>query len=150
MSLAEPEADEELDEPEESGCDTNAPEVNRLSMKHMSEEMNEVNRQSIVKSPVNPTNGHESDAEGNEIVLKQQRINELEMELESLNNKLKNIEACLARWIFRACDYKLDLDKLKEKSEVYEQQRVELEQTRTKLADALGRVDVLTNELEIK
>lgn len=82
--------------------------------------------------------------------LKQQRINELEIELDSLNSKLKNIEACLARWIFRACDYKLDLDKLKEKSEIFEKQRLELENTRNKLGETLEKVETLANELEIR
>ena len=130
-------------------------------MKHMHEEMNEVNRQSqsAMNGNEKKTNGHQNGIAADEdekkeekseqnLALKQQRINELEMELDTLNNKLKNIEACLARWIFRACDYKLDLDKMKEKGEMYEQQRSELEQTRGKLSEALEKVDMLTNELE--
>jgi chromosome segregation ATPase len=133
-------------------------EINRLSMKHIDEELSELNKtvKDFIKESVaqqqdeyEKTNGT---GNNNDLgaAMKQQRINELEMELDTLNNKLKNIEACLARWIFRACDYKLDLDKMNEKKEVYEQQTVELEQTRAKLSESLIKVGILTNELEIR
>lgn len=132
-------------------------EINRLSMKHIDEELSELNK--TVKDFIKETVAQQQDeyektngAENKELgaAMKQQRINELEMELDTLNNKLKNIEACLARWIFRACDYKLDLDKMNEKKELYEQQTVELEQTRAKLSESLIKVGILTNELEIR
>jgi hypothetical protein len=38
------------------------------------------------------------------------RVSELELEIDTMSKKNSSLEASLARWIFRACDYKAEID----------------------------------------
>ncbi len=82
-----------------------------------------------------------------ELQEKSQRISELEVEIEALNKRMNSIESSLARWIFRACDYKADLEKAKEKSSGAE---IELEDAKNTIADFQSTLNQLGRELESK
>lgn len=107
-------------------------ELNKISMQHIEEEITELNKtvKQFMQDKQALKQEEPEEEQGN---YKTQRINELELELETLNKKLASIEASLARWIFRACDYKSDLTKLNEKLSNYEQLTLDLEQTQAKL-----------------
>lgn len=88
-------------------------EANKLSMKHIDEELTELNRtlKEFIRDKLdggardneekNATH-HGQDDNLNELLnTKTQRITELELEIETLNKKLESIEASLARWIFK-------------------------------------------------
>lgn len=60
-----------------------------------------------------------------EIEAQKQRVEELEVQKKMMETKLANIEAALARWIFRACDDKTELTKLKEHTTELENEKAE-------------------------
>ncbi|RNA41050.1 serine threonine- kinase MRCK alpha isoform X3 [Brachionus plicatilis] len=112
-------------------------ELNQMSMKHIDEELTELNKtlkqfiqDKQAESDLNPSSEQkEFDVDKlNELLnYKTQRVSELELDLEALRQKSLNIEATLTRWIFRACDYNSELTKLKAKFSDYEEIRTELE-----------------------
>ena len=94
-------------------------ELNKVSMKHIDEELTSLNKS--IKTFIEDTKQRKSmgvvtnPIEHDELIIKNHRIEELELEREALTKKVASIEASLARWIFRACDYKADLTKSNEK-----------------------------------
>jgi predicted nucleic acid-binding Zn-ribbon protein len=79
------------------------------------------------------------------ISVKSQRIGELELEIEALNKRIGSIESSLARWIFRACDYKADLDKAREQETGKEG---DLAAAKQSLEEYEAKVARLSRELE--
>lgn len=163
--------DLEKTEHSEEVCEkVDSEEVNKLSMKHVDEEMTNLNQSvsDFIKEKQNEKEKEpKSDKELNsdEIKLKIQRIDELELEKDALNKKLNNIESSLARWIFRACDYKSDVTKSNEKcqsleskisdmnqelNEVKEKHRDEVESLQSKLNDYVSKIDELNLKLSSK
>jgi chromosome segregation ATPase len=123
--------------------------LNKISLKHIDEELTSVN-QSIhlfieeKKELQKQSEENKKEEEDKELEQKNERIRELELEKEALNKKLVSIEASLARWIFRACDYKSDVSKLNEKWSSSEQVINDLSRD---LAEANKRVAVTQDKL---
>jgi hypothetical protein len=132
--------------------------VNIISMQHMHAELNDVNKSVELfiedKRMIIDANTKESkkqdESTETEIVINEEqqmhdykkRVDELELEKEALNKKLNSIEASLARWIFRACDYKSDLSTSNERC-------AKLEKEIGNLKENLNRVEVEhSNKLE--
>jgi chromosome segregation ATPase len=79
-----------------------------------------------------------------------ENIKHLEMEKSLLTKKLESIEASLTRWIFRACDYKTDLQQTKHE---YDEIKIEfslLNDGKQKLNDKLSDFEKLFKDLECK
>ena len=89
-----------------------------------------------------------------ELSLKTERVQELELEKEALNKKVAGIEASLARWIFRACDYKSEVTKLSERCASNEQftsdMSAELSSVNVQLAEWATKISELEASLADK
>ena len=163
--------DLEKTEHSEEACEkVDSEEVNKLSMKHVDEEMTSLNQSvsDFIKEKQNEKEKEpktDKELNSDEIKLKIQRIDELELEKDALNKKLNNIESSLARWIFRACDYKSDVTKSNEKcqsleskisdtsqdlNEAKEKHRDELESLNSKLNEYVSKIDELKLKLSSK
>lgn len=98
-------------------------ELKKISMEHVDAELNQA--QSLAENvieerrkseiPITKASKVEVDYQAENETLKQ-RIEELEVEKKMHETKHANIEAALARWIFKACDDNTELNKYKEKS----------------------------------
>ncbi|CAF0710620.1 unnamed protein product [Brachionus calyciflorus] len=117
-------------------------ELNIISMKHVDQELSELNKtlkqfindkQNEKENLPKPTEELNTEKLNDLLQYKTQRISELELDLETLNKKLASIEASLARWIFRACDYKSELTKVNEKMSNYDQIVAELSEKKAEL-----------------
>ena len=106
-------------------------------------------RQSICSPALIITENDTNDTTKLNIMLsvKMQRIRELELEIDALNNRVTSIESSLARWIFRACDYKADLEKAKEASSSIDQELADAKRIVAYLEANLSQV---SKELEAK
>jgi chromosome segregation ATPase len=114
--------------------------LNKLSMQHVDAELNQAEAvaQSFFEENAKKNEEEPSLEETNyrfEHEQQKHRIEELEMEKKMMETKLGNIEASLARWIFRACDDKAELTKLQEKTAHFDKEletlKLENQQLRT-------------------
>jgi len=154
--------------------DTKRDYLNRLSLKHIDDELSNVNltiKQFIENKHIefnqvinNQINSLKDSPEvQDDVRLKNEKIAELELEKEALSKKLNSIESSLARWIFRACDYKSDMDKsnekcmelenkLKEADEKYlvvkKDNEHETKSLKSELNEKTGMIEKLKEELE--
>ena len=98
--------------------------LDKISMEHIDAELN--NAQKTVDNFISA----QKSASNEELIEKEMSkqdyetlkhdFDELELEKKTLQAKLTTIEAALGRWIFRACDHKVELNKLLEKSNAQE------------------------------
>lgn len=140
--ISSPDHDNDRDHEHES---VKNEELNKDSMKHIDEELTNLNKSIKLfiedskqrkMSIAQPIESASSSMDLNDLLLKQQRIDELELDKETLNKKLTSIESSLQRWIFRACDYKSDLTKSNEKLVDLESRFAELHADWLQLKDA--------------
>ena len=165
IEIRHEETDEKDDQNENESLNDESHEVdeqkqealNKLSLKHIDEELTSVN-QSIhlfieEKKEFQKQSGDENINNDKELTLNKERISELELEKEALSKKLVSIEASLARWIFRACDYKSDLSKLNEKwsssEQVINELTQDLAESNKNLDETKTKLNELTHSLDI-
>ena len=85
-----------------------------------------------------------------QLALANERIGELELEKSALEKKVASIESSLARWIFRACDYKSDLGKASDECARVEARCGELDAERQRLQSSLAHVHELSVKSEAR
>jgi hypothetical protein len=152
----------------------NATDLNIISMQHMHTELNNVNKsvelfiedkrttiaantnreelttetgQSLIVDATAAAS-HNNDEQ---MQMSKRRIDELELEKEALNKKLNSIEASLARWIFRACDYKSDLSASNQRCATLEKELEELkEKLNSEQIAHSSRLDELQKESSLR
>lgn len=118
---------------------------NKIS-EHRKMSLDLIRRESILNMQEN-NREDEDTATATKSMQQQQRVSELELEIEVLNNRITSIESSLARWIYRACDYKTDADKAREKCSKAEQ---DLAEFKIQYDENITSLDALKKELEEK